>query len=945
MIPPRFPASLALVALLLTPALAGAAATTPNPGLRYYYPAPDVPVVDVEADIIVYGGTSGGVVAAVQAVRRGKSVALVVFGRHVGGLTSGGLTATDGVSASVQGGITREYFDRTGNGGFRPSKAEAAFEALLADPVPGATWDAPVPTYFEQRIATVEKVGARLVALHMENGSVFRGRMFIDCSYEGDLMARAGVSHTYGRESRDTYGESRAGNRNPASLPGVNAYIEPGNPASGLIYNLIDEPAGPTGSADTHVQAYNFRMYTVQNANPANLQPLWQPPAYDASQFEILYRYHRAGGTTSMSVGNDINNHEMFNRGVSTDHIGGNRWPDGQGGWIPWANADYATRELMYQSHVAWQLGMLWYIKTDARYRALATDPDLSESVRNNIQSLLNKVDQLGLPLGEYPETGGWSHELYVREARRMVSDFVVTQAHYDRQIVVPDAVGLANYSADSHHVRRIASPTGTVLVEGDTGGGSTTPWRLPYRALTPRRTEAENLLVTWAISASHVAFCSMRMEPCLMALSESAATAASLALDRGETVQDLPYEVLRLHLLADGQILGETSADVPEMGIVVDNADASGVAVTGAWTPSSASGGYYGSNYLQDENTGSVGGKAVAFTPTLTHSTLHEVFLRWTSNSNRATNVAVEIIHAEGAASTTVNQRSQGGLWVSLGTFPFVAGTSGQVVIRNDGADGYVIADAVMFVSEGVEPPPIPDSVHVLAARGTAEKASAEPGRFHIFRDTVLLGTSLTVNYTVGGTAVPGTHYQALTGTAVIPAGQRVVAVDVTPITNSVAQGTRTVVLTLRATDDYLPGTSDEATVSIIDPPYASWRFTHFGATGQADAPASALDADPDADGVPNALEFLLGSNPLAGSGSALPAPQVDGDALVLDYWHRGAAAGLVVNAQTSTDLRTGEWATVTPVTVSWDPATGDRQQRVTLPLTEAAFFRLALE
>ncbi|MCC5807461.1 MAG: FAD-dependent oxidoreductase [Opitutales bacterium] len=549
--------------------------------MKYYYPAPEAPVVDVEADIIVYGATSGGVVAAVQARRMGKSVALVAFRRTVGGMTSGGLSRTDGVDANVQGGIAREFFDRAGNIGFRPSTAERVFNELLEEPVSGAPQPDPVPVYYEQRLASVEMDGQRIVALHMENGSVFRGKMFIDCTYEGDLMAGAGVSYTYGREPYSRFGESRAGKKSPATLQGVDPYIEEGVPESGLIYNLIDEPFGFQGLGDRHIQAYNFRMFTVRRSNPAEKQPLFEPDAYDPDRFEILYRFHRAGGSTNLRIDYDVNNHHFFNRGVASDHIGGNRWPAEDGGWLPWAKdtrddfipwpeADYETREKMFQSHVAWQLGMFWYIRTDPRYRALAQDPELSASVRGNIQNLLNTVDEMGLPLGEYPETNGWTHELYVREARRMVSDMVVHQGHYDRDIVVPDPVGLANYQADSHHVRRIVSSSGTVLSEGDTGGGVDTPWRIPYRAIVPKRGEAENLFVPWAISSSHVAFGSMRMEPCFMVLAQSAATAASLCIEQGESVQDLDYAVLRQRLLADGQILGEFDGPFVEMAAPV---------------------------------------------------------------------------------------------------------------------------------------------------------------------------------------------------------------------------------------------------------------------------------------------------------------------------------------------------------------------------------------
>lgn len=934
---------------LLFPVCLQAAATSPNPGLKYYYPAPEVPVVDIEADIIVYGGTSGGVVAAVQAARMGKSVALIVFGRHVGGMTSGGLTQTDAVSSSVQGGITREFFSKTGSSGFKPSEAELAFEELLADPVPGQDWDAAVPVYYEQRIDSVELDGARIVALHMENGSVFRGRMFIDCSYEGDLMARAGIPYTWGREPGSQYDESRAGSGNPGTLSGVNAYVTEGDPASGLIFNVIDEPAGTPGSGDDHVQAYNFRMYTVQTSDPTAMQPLFEPSAYDPSMFEILYRYHRAGGDTKMTVGNDINNHEMFHRATSTDHIGGNRWPDGSGGWIPWADADYATRELIYQSHVAWQLGMLWYIKTDARYRALATDPSLSLTTRGNIQALLDKVDQLGLPLGEYTETGGWSHELYVREARRMVSDFVVTQAWYDREIVAEDPVGLANYRADSHHVRRILGPGGSVLVEGDTGGSGTTPWRIPYRSLIPPKAQCENLLVSWAISASHVAFCSMRMEPCLMVLSQSAATAAALCIDRGEAVQDLPYPTLKLHLLAGGQILGDEA--VPDTGIIVDNADASGVTVTGAWNPSSASPGFYGSNYLHDGDTGATGGKAVSFVPTLPTTEDHDVFLRWASDPNRADNVPVDIIHAGGTNTVTVNQKTNGGTWVLLGRFPFTAGATAGVVVRNDGTNGYVIADSVRFLPESTPPPNPGRGIHAVASDPVAEEDTGAPASFRIVRDTDTFIDSVTVHYSVAGSAVPGVHYTPLSGSVTVPGGSRSAAVYVTPIPDTIAQGGRTVTLTVLPDAAYAVGSQPDATVTIRDKPYDAWRHHHFAPENLENAAASEPTADPEKDGRINLLEFVLGSNPLDGAGEFRPDLALDANfnTFTFSWWHRGHAQGVAATGSYSETLEPGSWSPIPdePQIIDWDPATGDKLLRQSLPMgdRERCFFNLTVE
>lgn len=932
------------------PASLFAAASTSNPGLKYYYPAPQAPVVDVAADMIVYGGTSGGVVAAVQAARMGKSVALVVFGRHVGGMTSGGLTQTDGVNAAVQGGITREFFNQTGNSGFKPSKAEQEFEKLLADPVPASSWDSPVPTYYEQRLDAVEMAGARIAAIRMENGSVFRGKMFIDCTYEGDLMARAGVSYTYGREARTTYNESLAGRQAADSLPNVNAYNVSGSAPSGLIYNLIDEPAGTAGSADTHIQAYNFRMYTVQNSNPANRQSLYQPSAYNPGDFEILYRFHRNNlnnsvGTaaTNMTVGNDINNHEMFDRGCSTDHIGGNRWPDGAGGWIPWCEANYATREIIYQSHVAWQLGMLWYIKTDSRYRALATDPSVASAIRTNIQALLNKVDQLGLPLGEYTETGGWPHELYVREARRMVSDLVVTQAHYGRSIVEPDSVGLANYSADEHHVRRIPSPTGGVLVEGDTGGSTATPWRIPYRALVPKKSECENLLVTWAISASHVAFCSTRMEPCLMVLSQSAATAAALAIDRDEAVQDVPYDLLSLHLIADGQILGDAPAT--ETGIIVDNGSASGFSTTGTWTASSSSTGYYGSNYLHDEY--SSGGKTATFNPTLPESGNYEVQVRWTSNANRASQVPVDIVHTGSTTTISLNQQTGGGAWNPVGTYPFAAGTAGRVVIRNTGADGYVIADAVRFVLIGS--PTAPNTkVSVVAADPVADEETATPARLQFVRETEDITSSLTVAIQTTGSAVAGTDYVALPASIIIPADARSVSTSISPIPDSIPEGTRTVTVTLQPSAAYRIGPESSKTVSILDKRYDGWRYRNFAASGLQASPGSDPGADPEGDGLENRLEFYLGTDPLSDSADGTPRLTIASGQAFYEYWQRGEAAQLNAVARFSNTLAPAAWQNFpTPAkTVLYDPATGDRLLRNTLPTdgVNGIFFRLEI-
>ncbi|WP_309383228.1 FAD-dependent oxidoreductase [Cerasicoccus frondis] len=937
-----------LILACLNPALSStleAAANTPNPGLKYYYPAPEAPVVDVEADIIVYGGTSGGVIAAQQAVRQGNSVALVVFGRHVGGMTSGGLTETDGVDASVQGGLTREYFDMVGNKGFKPSAAEAAFEALLSDPVPNATWDAPIPTYYEQRLESVAMEGTQIVAIHMENGSVFRGKVFIDCTYEGDLMAMAGVPYTYGRESRDAYGEYLAGRRSSVAISGVDAYKTPGEPESGLIYNLIqDEAEGVAGQADDHVQAYNFRMFTTWS----DKLPLWEPAGYNPDDFQLLYRYHKNGGSTRISVGNDINNHEMFNRGVSTDHIGGNRWPDGNGGYIPWWEADYETRELIFQSHVNWQLGMLWYVKTDPDYAALTNDPSVDPAQQDAIRGAINTANAIGLPNGEYPETNGWPHELYVREARRMVSDFVTTQAHYDRLAPVSDPVGLANYRADAHHSRRFAAADGAVRVEGDTGGHNHTPWPIAYRSLTPPADSVTNLLVPWCISASHVAFCSMRMEPCFMVLSQSASTAAGIAIKEEKSVQDISYDTLRLRLYADGQLLGELPTASNE--IIVDNLETEHVTLTGSWTTSSSTPGFYGGNYFHDDDAHT--GKSASFRPSLPATDTYDVYLRWTAFANRATNAPVRVTHANGNVDLLVNQQENGGEWVLLGTWSFNAGTDGAITVSNEDANGYVIVDAVRLVQHIESSIP---TVHVMTANPYAWEDSAKPARIQVLREGDSYASPLNVAITVSGSAIAGEHYQALPTQVIIPANHKSVDVWIVPLSDDLPQGSRQVIVSLTSSTDYTIGVNDEAEISILDKPADHWRHQNFSPVNDHHSPESGPDADPDNDGRSNLLERYFDSDPINGSSLLESAPRIITERINNQRWcgliwsRSGQANDLNAHVEYQHSSLSNEWIPLPTAieTLHWAQATGARTLRQWMAIDdfESVFFRIAVE
>ena len=521
--PLRVPRVLFLLAALVAVSSACRSSADESPGLHYYYPVPaaEKPQV-VEADVCVYGGTPGGVMAAVQAARMGKKAVLVVFRRHVGGMTSGGLSAADLGNAESIGGLALEFFHRVGKmRGFRPSEAEKTFLDLLKD--------AGVPVYSERRLKDATKDGARITSLRAENGDAFRAAVYVDATYEGDLLAAAGVSFTVGREGNAKYGETHNG---VFFGPGhtfsvkVDPYKDEGKKESGLLWSISPEPPGEPGQRDKKVQAYNFRMWLT---DAAERLPFPKPAGYDRDRYALLLRYLKRQPKPAMPFqldGGDCNN----NGGFSTDYIGGNyAWPKG----------DYATREKIYQDHVNYQQGLMWF---------MANDADVP-------QELQAKVRAFGLPKDEFPETGGWPHELYVREGRRMVSAYVMTEKNCTGEVEAEDSVGLASYGMDSHNCQRVVVD-GAVRNEGDVQIPVRRPYPVSYSSLTPKEEECANLLVPVCVSASHIAYGSIRMEPVYMILGQSAGTAAALAIDGNTSVQKVDYAKLRERLLADKQIL-----------------------------------------------------------------------------------------------------------------------------------------------------------------------------------------------------------------------------------------------------------------------------------------------------------------------------------------------------------------------------------------------------
>ncbi len=500
----------------------------------------------ISSDICVFGGTSAGVVAAVQAARCGRRVVLAEAGRRLGGMTSGGLSQTDIGNKAAIGGVSREFYRRMGAHygsnevwKLEPHVAETVFGEMIAE--------ARVPVYLGQRLASVRKKGARITEIKMANGNIFRAKMFIDSSYEGDLMAKAGVSYFVGREANTTFRETLDGIRGQTPkhqfTVAVDPYLRPGDPGSGLLPGIQPGPFGAPGAADRSVQAYNFRLCLTQN--PANKMPILPPPDYDPRQYELLARYlealRAAGKKTRLGDLMDIQpmpggKTDINNKGgFSTDFIGaGYDYPD----------ASYARRARIWKAHENYTRGFLYFLAGDARVPA---------GIRAEMQSW-------GLCKDEFTDTGGWPAQLYIREARRMISDYVMTENNCRFSLSVPDAIALAAYTMDSHNCRRIARD-GRVENEGDVQVGGFPPYQISYRAIVPKASECQNLVVPVCLSASHIAYGSIRMEPVFMVLGQSAATAAVLALEENIPLQQAPYPELRRRLLAGGQVLEWTPA------------------------------------------------------------------------------------------------------------------------------------------------------------------------------------------------------------------------------------------------------------------------------------------------------------------------------------------------------------------------------------------------
>lgn len=539
-----------------------------------------------KVDVCIYGGTSGGVIAAVALAKLGRSVLVIEPTRHVGGMTSGGLGWVDYGRASTIGGLTKQYFDdvrayyaaaKISNNGWsvEPHVAEELFEKLIARHK--------VEVIRETRLASVEKSGRRIRSITLDqapvdlrgapaaqpqekNFLVVEAAMFLDCSYEGDLLAGAGVGHRSDREGRDEFNESYAGisyaeiaterakDSKAAKIPlRIDPYVRPGDPASGLLPLVSAAALAAEGRRDPAVQAYNFRLCLTKN-DPLPIAP---PANYAPQDYEIVRRYIAAldkvnepllPGDLYFNFGNklpyphprllkitklmrgktDVNNGSSS---ISMDFI--------NGGAERYANGSWAERAKIWHAHEDYQRGYLYFLRTDDR---------LPEWLRQ-------EISPWGLPKDEFRDTGGWPTQLYIRQARRMVGQFVISQPFCEHPVAREDSVGLGSYSLDSHVCQRLVKD-GAVIHEGGFYHRLGNSYPIPYAAIVPREDECENLLVTFCVSTTHVAFASVRMEPPFMILSESAAVAADQALQEGTSVQRISLTKLHSRLANAGQIL-----------------------------------------------------------------------------------------------------------------------------------------------------------------------------------------------------------------------------------------------------------------------------------------------------------------------------------------------------------------------------------------------------
>lgn len=640
----------------------------------------------IRVDVCIYGGTSAGVIAAYTAQKSGKTVLLVEPTSRLGGLSTGGLGFTDIGNKYVVKGLSRDFYRRLGRHYgkleqwiFEPSVAESIFNDYVKE--------AGINVLYNSRLSKVNKQGRAISSIMLEhsstslkrNNQLIEAKVFIDCSYEGDLMAKAGASYIVGRESNSLYSETFNGVQllDGHQFPdGIDPYVKKGEPSSGLLWGISDKQLLPNGMGDTKVQAYNFRICLTDN--PSNREEITKPENYDPAKYELLLRLKEKQPWRSLydifiwqimpNRKTDINNFGGF----STDMVGMNwNYPE----------ANYSEREKIVKQHEDYTKGLLYFLGHDNR---------IPEFIRNEML-------KWGYPKDEYVSNKHWSPQLYVRESRRMIGEMVMTQHHCQGKETIADPIAKAAYTMDSHNCDRHVV-NGMVKNEGNVEEGGFPPYPISYRAIVPKRNEISNLLVPVCMSASHIAYGSIRMEPVFMVMSQSAAIAACQAVDKGIAVQDVDAAAVFSEL--NNNPLGDRS--VPE--ILVDDNDRDRIRITGDWSINYDTYSGYASGFLEDNSKGLVD-KSVRFIPQVKVAGEYQVYVYFPKLDHGSTNTTFSVFNGDAAIEKIISQsdiKVEGqtrGEWVFLGKYQLPKGEQAYVEVSNKGADNVIAADAVLFI------------------------------------------------------------------------------------------------------------------------------------------------------------------------------------------------------------------------------------------------------
>ena len=639
-------------------------------------------------DVIVYGGTSSGVIAAYSAAKEGLNVALIERTAHVGGLTTSGIGNVDIGWASTVGGYTADFLRAVGSHYGTPHRMQIALECKIAEDVFN-DWlsNEGVEVLYHSRLREkdgVEVVDGKIVAIILEDGRRLEGKVFIDSSYEGDLMAQAGVSYLTGREGADEFGESSAGIceyrhfRNYTS----EEMVVIRKLAAKYPLDIKFEERMPKGQADGKTQAYVYRLTVTDD--PENLVPFRKPEGYDPDRYtNTLYRIQKRGLTRFDQV---VTLYKLPNRKYDLNHM------DLINASWDYPEGSYQMREAIDLYHRRYQEGLLWFF---------GHDPRVPEALREDTQ-------RYGLAADEYKDNGNWPYQLYIREGRRMRGEYIMVQQDAWDNPTKEDAVAIGSYFLDCHFVSSVVNKRGFHLEEGAFDYTPYRPYEIPYRAITPKKQDCTNLLVPVCMSASHVICASLRMEPVYMMLGQVAGNATVLAIRDNLPVQDVNIKELQTILKSQKQIihfntpLGMYLTPEQFEGVVMDDTELN--LNDGIWSHSTSQGPFMKYNY-RFTSCKPNGGEEAVFKPKLTSNGKYEVQIMYSASGNRTKAADVTIHDKNGAhqclVDMTVSPRSEGGYWHSLGTYTHDSRKPIKLVISNKGDGGIVVVDAVRFIKK----------------------------------------------------------------------------------------------------------------------------------------------------------------------------------------------------------------------------------------------------